>query len=66
MSLAVPTISECPVCRGHLTRRQTAGCGRLDCPAPEYYNDVGMRQLLLYLALGATALTGTILLTLVI
>jgi hypothetical protein len=42
------------------------GCGRLDCPAPEYYNEVGMRQLLLYLALGITALTGTLLLTLVI
>jgi hypothetical protein len=66
MLLAVPTISECPVCRGRLTRRQMRGCGRLDGLAPEYYNEVGMRQLLLYLALGVIALTRTVLLTLVI
>ncbi len=64
--LAVPKILECPVCRGRLTLRQMRGCGRLDCLAPEYFNEVGVRQLLLYLALGVTAVTGTLLLTLVI
>jgi hypothetical protein len=38
----------------------------MDCLAPEYLNEVGVRQMLLYLALGVTALTGTVLLTLVI
>lgn len=66
MLLAVPKILECPVCRGRLTLRQMRGCGRLDCLAPEYFNEVGVRQLLLYLALGVTALTGTLLLTMVI
>ena len=64
--LAAPKTLECPVCRGQVTRRQVRGCGRIDCPAPEYFNEVGMRQLMLYIALGVTALTGTVLLTLVI
>ena len=66
MLQVVPSTLECPVCRGRLTRRQAQGCGRIDCPAPEYFNELGMRQLMLYLALGVTALTGTVLLTLVI
>jgi hypothetical protein len=66
MLLAFPKASECPVCRGRLTRRQMRGCGRFDCLAPEYFDEVGVRRLLLYLALGVTALTGTLLLTLVI
>ena len=66
MLLALAKTVECPVCRGHLTRRQMQGCGRVDCLAPEYFNEMGMRQVLLYLALGVTALTGTVLLTLVI
>jgi hypothetical protein len=66
MLFAVPKTVECPVCRGRLTRRQIQGCGRMDCLAPEYLNEIGVRQMLLYLALGVTALTGTVLLTLVI